>query len=173
MSRRTLYIFGAVALGIATVSSAALAFAGHGKPGLWQISTKIDLGGMGAMPQLSPKQAAQMKAMGIRIPNASTFTITHCMTPEEVAMTKPPPMGRPGHEQDCKMQNLRSNGSSVSADMVCDAKDTKGSGHFALVYDSPEHYTGKVTMSMDSHGRHMATNTSFEAKWLSADCKAK
>src|SRR6202000_1712933 len=57
--------------------------------------------------------------------------------------------------------------------MVCDAKDVKGGGHFAIVYDSPEHYSGKMTMSMDSHGHHMATNTSFEAKWLSADCKAK
>ena len=83
------------------------------------------------------------------------------------------PMGRPGHEPDCKMQNMKADGSSVSADMVCDSKDMKGGGHFALVYDSPEHYTGKVTMSMDTHGRHMTTNTSFEAKWLSADCKAK
>ncbi|HEX4294561.1 MAG TPA: DUF3617 domain-containing protein [Rhizomicrobium sp.] len=173
MSRRNLYISGAVALGIAAVSSAALAFAGHGKPGLWQISTKIDLGGMGAMPQLSPKQAAQMKALGIQIPNNNTFMITHCMTPQEAAMIKPPPMGRPGHEPDCKMQNMKTDGSSVSADMVCDAKDMKGGGHFAIVYDSPEHYTGKMTMSMDSHGRHMATNTSFEAKWLSADCKGK
>ena len=88
-------------------------------------------------------------------------------------MIKPPPMGRPGHESDCKMQNLKTGGSSVSADMVCDGKDMKGGGHFALAYDSPEHYAGSMTMSMDSHGHHVATNTSFEAKWVSADCKAK
>ena len=172
MSRRILYISGAVALSIAATPVAVLAGV-HGRPGLWRISTKIDLGGMGAMPQLSPKQAAQMKALGMHIPNTSTFTVTHCMTPQEAAMIKPPPMGRPGHEPDCKMQNMKADGSSVSADMVCDSKDMKGGGHFALVYDSPEHYTGKVTMSMDTHGRHMTTNTSFEAKWLSADCKAK
>ena len=165
MSRRTLYISGAVALGIAAVSSAALA--AHGKPGLWQITTKMDMAGM---PQLTPEQAAKMKAMGVHIP--TDFTVTHCMTPEEAAMIKPPPMGRPGHEQDCKMQNMKTDGSSVSADMVCNSKDMKGGGHFALTYDSTEHYTGKVTMNVDSHGHHVVSNVSFAARWLSADCKA-
>ena len=169
MNRRSLYISAAAALGIAAVSSAALAYAGHGKPGLWQITTKMDIGGM---MQLSPKQAAQMKAMGMHIPNRNTFTVTHCMTPQEAAMIKPPPMGSPGHEPLCKMQNMKTVGSSVSADMVCDSKDMKGGGHFAIAYDSPEHYTGKVMMSMDSRGHHTASNTSFEAKWLSADCKS-
>jgi len=164
-----LYISGAAALSIAAVSSAALAFAGHGKPGLWQITTKMDMGGM---PQLTSAQAAQMKAMGIHIPTNNTFTVTHCMTPQEAAMIKPPPMGRPGHEPECKMQNMKTEGSSVSADMVCDSKDVKGGGHFALAYDSPEHYTGRMTMNMDTRGHHVASTTSFEAKWLSADCKA-
>ncbi len=170
MNRRNLYISGAVALSIVAVSSAALAFAGHGKPGLWQITTKMDMGGM---PHLTPEQAARMKAMGMHISTNNTFTITHCTTPQEAAMFKPPPMGRPGHEPQCKMQNMKTDGSSVSADMVCDTKDVKGGGHFALTYDSPEHYTGKITMSTDIHGHHTASSTSFEAKWLSADCKAK
>ena len=132
MSRRSLYILGAVALGALTLPIAALA-APHGKPGLWQITTKMDMAGM---PQLTPDQQAKMKAMGVHIP--TDFTVTHCMTPEEAAMIKPPPMGRPGHEQDCKMQNMKTDGSSVSADMVCDSKDMKGGGHFALAnaYDA-------------------------------------
>ena len=59
------------------------------------------------------------------------------------------------------------------ADMVCDAKDVKGGGHFALVYDSPEHYAGKVTMDAVAEGHPVKTTMSFEAHWISADCKEK
>ncbi len=166
MNRRNLYVSGAVALSLCAIPAAALA--PHGKPGLWQITTKMNMAGM---PQLTPEQAARMKAMGVHIPTNTTFTVTHCMTPQEATTFKPPPMGRPGHEPLCKMQNMKTDGSSVSADMVCDSRDMKGGGHFALAYDSPEHYTGKVTMSFDSRGHHTASSTSFEAKWLSADCK--
>jgi hypothetical protein len=111
-----------------------------------------------------------MRAMGIQMPKNSTFTTTHCMTAEEVGMEKPPPAL--AHGKQCAMQNLKTQGQSVSADMVCSGKEMKGKGHFTLAYDTPEHYAGKVTFSGDAHGRHLATTTTFEAKWVSANCKS-
>ena len=166
---RRSYIGAAAALGMAALATASLA-AGMGKAGLWEVTTKADMGGM--MASITPEQRAKMKAMGIKIPENNTFSMTHCVTPQEAGQFKMPPMGRPGHEPPCRMANLKTTASSASADMVCDGKDMKGGGHFALAYNSPEHYAGKVTMEVDTHGHHMATTTTFEAKWLSADCKA-
>jgi len=143
------------------------AWAGHGKVGLWKITTKMDMGGM---PQLSPEQMAKMRSMGIKAPMNNTFTTEHCMTAQEVAMSRPPEIGHHG-KQECKMQNMKSVGQSVSADMVCTG-DAHGSGHFALNYDSPEHYSGRMSMNIAVHGRAMASTTSFEGRWISATCKA-
>jgi hypothetical protein len=154
---------GAVSL---VVLTSGAAWAGHGKVGLWQITTKMDMSGM---PQIPPEQMAKMKAMGIHLPVNNTFTTEHCMTAEEVAMSTPPDMSRHG-KQECKMQNLKTNGQSMSADMVCTG-EANGSGHFSVIYDSPEHYSGKMAMNVAVHGQAMASTTSFEGQWISAACK--
>jgi hypothetical protein len=40
-------------------------------------------------------------------------------------------------------------------------------------FDSPMHYAGNVSMSFNANGRPMSTSSTFDAKWLSADCKAE
>ena len=162
--RLSIRIAGAAALAVVAASGAALA--GHGKVGLWQITTKMDMSGM---PQIPPDQAAKMRAMGVETPSNGIFTTTHCMTAEEVAMDKPP--SALAHGKECAMQNLKTEGQNVSADMVCSGKEMNGKGHFTLAYDTLEHYTGKVTFSGAARGHPMTTTTTFEAKWVSADCK--
>ncbi len=142
-----------------------------GKPGLWEFTTHADMNGL--MASITPEQRAKMKAMGIDIPENSTFTFSRCVTPQESAMIKPPPIGRPGHEKDCKLENLKTTSSSASADMVCGGDKINGSGHFEMAYDSPEHYAGHVSMNVEHGGQRVKTAMSFEAKWLGSDCKAK
>jgi hypothetical protein len=161
---------GAVVLGVTALSTAGLA-AGMGKAGLWEVTTHADLGG--AMASLTPDQRAKMKAAGINIPNDATFTMTHCVTPEEAGQFKPPPMGRMGHDKDCRVENLKTTSNGATADLVCDGAHMKGGGHFSIAYDSPEHYAGKVVMDGVAGGHPIKSSVSFEAKWLSADCKAK
>ncbi len=156
----------ACAAALAVVAASGTALAGHGKVGLWQVTTKMD---MSDMPQIPPDQAEKMRAMGIHIPSNGVFTTTHCMTAEEVAMDKPPPAL--AHRKECSMQNFKTEGQNVSADMVCSGKEMNGNGHFTLAYDTPEHYAGKVTFSGAARGHPMTTTTTFEAKWVSADCK--
>jgi Protein of unknown function (DUF3617) len=169
--RRSLRITGAVTvLGAAALATAALAAAGLGKAGLWEVTTHADMSGM--MASLTPEQRARMKAAGIQMPENNTFTMTHCVTAAEVGQFKPPTMGRAGHEKDCNVANLKTTSNSASADLVCTGEHMKG-GHFSLVYDTPEHYAGKVTMNTVVQGHPSVSNISFEAKWLSADCKAK
>jgi hypothetical protein len=127
----------------------------------------------GVMAGLTPEQRAQMKSMGIKIPENSSFSVDHCVTPEEAAQFKPPPLGKMGHEKECHVENLKTNASGASADMVCDGEHMKGGGHFSIVYDSREHYAGKVTIDAVADGHPVKTTMSFEAHWLGADCNAK
>jgi hypothetical protein len=154
------------AVGAISLFAVNAAWAGHGKVGLWQITTRMNMSGM---PQIPPEQMAKMKAMGIRVPVNNTFTTEHCMTAEEVAMSKPPEMPRHG-SQECKMQNMKAEGQSISADMICTG-EANGSGHFSMTYDSPEHYSGQMSMNIAVHGRPMASTTSFEGRWVAAVCK--
>ena len=152
-----------VAAGLAIVLAVpGVSLAGPGKAGLWEITTQ-----MGGMPQIPPEQLAKMRAAGVNVPMSNTFTTQHCVTPEEAAATKPPPMGR---NKECQMGKVNVAGGAVSGDMTCSGEEMKGTGHFQINYDTPQHYSGQMAFSGDSHGRHVDMTNKFEGKWLSASC---
>jgi Protein of unknown function (DUF3617) len=147
-------------------SSAALAM--HAKPGEWQVSMKMDMAGI---PQIPPAQLARMRAMGIHVPmGGDTLTVTHCITPAEAAMDRIPAMSKE-HQKYCSMQNMKTSAGGMSADMVCTGK-VQGGGHMEVRFDSPEHYAGKISMNFSANGHPVSSTSTFEAKWLSADCEA-
>jgi hypothetical protein len=151
-------------------SAATPALAAHGKAGLWQITTTMNMPNLAA--QIPPAQLAQMRAHGIKLPTGSSVTVTHCMTPQEVVMDKPPSMPS-RHGEECKMQNLKTIGQAMSADMVCSGKDMQGTGHLQISYDTAEHYAGKMSFNAVAHGHPMAITNSFEGRWMSASCGAE
>lgn len=156
--------FGIVLLA-ATAASPALA--GHGKVGLWEVTTTTS--GQAMTAQLPPAVLARMRAHGMNM-QGNSFTAQHCMTEDEVKMDKPPPMPK-HHGQECKVQNLRTAGKTISADMVCSG-NANGTGHFSSTYDSPERYSGRMSFNMTVNGHTMAVNNSFEGRWISASCGA-
>ena len=54
----------------------------HGKPGLWNITTTMQM----AMPQLPPEAMAMMKSRGIKLPGIGGEPVKTqiCMTEEEI-----------------------------------------------------------------------------------------
>ena len=167
---KQLVLCGVVAAGLVAAPLAAIA--SHGKVGLWSITTTMDMGGMRPMPQMpqmTPEQMAKMKQMGIQMPGMGgpphTMTTQHCMTAAEVNSDKPPP----AREHDCTMTNEKIAGQSMSADMVCTG-EMKGNGHLTVIYDSTEHYSGKMDFTGASHGHQMSMTNTFEGKWVSANC---
>jgi hypothetical protein len=141
----------------------------HARPGEWQVSMKMDMTGM---PQIPPAQLAKMRAMGIHLPvGGDTITVTHCVTPSEAAMDKIPTMAKE-RQKYCSMQNLKTSAVGMSADMVCAGK-VQGGGHMQVRFDSPQHYAGTVSMSLNANGHPMHSTNTFDAKWLSDDCKAE
>ncbi|MEJ0025733.1 MAG: DUF3617 domain-containing protein [Rhizomicrobium sp.] len=124
------------------VPSAALA--GHGKVGLWSTTSTVTMD-MPGMANMAPQ----------------THSATFCMTAEQVNSDAPPPSENPS----CKMQNVRHDGQTVSADMVCHGQ-MEGTGHFSTTYDSDTHYKAQFSMAMSG----MTMNSAIEGKWLKADC---
>jgi Protein of unknown function (DUF3617) len=161
-----IFTTGLAAVVLVAASSSALAL--HGKAGLWSVSVKVDMAGM---PQIPPEQLAKMNAMGIHIPmGGDTITTTHCVTPAEAAMDKIPTMSKE-HQKYCAVQNLKSSADGMSADMICTGK-VEGNGHMTFHFDSPEHYVGSGSLNAVVNGHPMKSSTSFEARWVSAECKA-
>lgn len=143
------------------------AWAGHGKAGLWNVSTSMDMGNM--QMQMPPEAMARMKEMGMKMPSAQTFSSQICMTQAEVDTDKLPPMGR--NEMGCTSHAVSQTSSSVSAEMVCNG-DMKGTGHMQIAYTGAEHYAGSYNFKGVVHGHPMETNSNFKGDWVKADCGA-
>ncbi|HEY3638342.1 MAG TPA: DUF3617 domain-containing protein [Rhizomicrobium sp.] len=154
--------------GFALTTAALLpiaAQAAHGKAGLWEITTHMSMPGMAA--QIPPEALARMKAMGMSMPGNQTFTAQHCMTADEVAQDKPPPMR---NSQDCSTSNVTHDAHTFNVDMVCKGDNMVGQGHATVTYDSDEHYSGSFSFTGTAHGHPANMTNSFDGKWISADC---
>jgi hypothetical protein len=153
---------------VVLIAAGGAAFASHGKAGLWDIQTTMNMGGM-EMPDMSklpPEAQAQMRKMGVQM-KGNTISSQHCMTADDVAQDKLPSVQ---HNKNCSMEHTTASGGAVSADMVCTGEDMQGTGHLSVAYDGDSHYTGKMTMTGNAHGHPLNVTYSFEGKWVSADC---
>ncbi|HXS05715.1 MAG TPA: DUF3617 domain-containing protein [Rhizomicrobium sp.] len=149
----------------AIILAPGAAFAGHGKAGLWNVSTTMDMGGM----QVSPEAMARMKAMGVKMPSAQTFSSQICMTQAEVDSDKLPPMGR--NDTGCTNHIVSQTGTAITAEMVCNG-EMKGTGRLQIAYSNPEHYAGTYSFKGAVHGHDMSTTSSFKGDWVKVDCGA-
>jgi hypothetical protein len=142
-----------------------MAFAGHGKAGLWNISTTMDMGGV----QMPPEAMAKMKSMGVKMPSAQTFGTQMCMTQAEVDSDKTPPMGR--NDTGCTSHIVSQTGTAMTSETVCNG-EMKGTGRMQIAYSSTEHYAGSYSFKGVVHGQQMNTTSSFKGDWVKADCGA-
>ncbi|MDE2182079.1 MAG: DUF3617 domain-containing protein [Alphaproteobacteria bacterium] len=160
-----------LALGAALLAVAPLAWAGHGKVGLWEITIHNNSGHMSGMPDMSklpPEARAQMQSHHAGMMGPNGMTVRHCMTAAEVNNDKPDL----AHNSQCKASNIKMSGQTFSADIVCSGKTMNGKGHVQIAYTSPEHYTGSETMSLIVDGQPMQHDMTMEGKWVSAVCPA-
>lgn len=98
------------------------------KPGLWEITTSMEMPGMPFQPPPS--------------------TVRHCYTPEEV---KAQPV--PGDEQ-CKVTDLKSSGNKTSWKFVCTGEAaSKGEGE--ITYRGDSAYEGKSRMETEGMTMNM------------------
>lgn len=144
-----------------------IAFAGHLKPGIWKMTTAIDLGA--SVPQIPPEQLARLQSMGIKVPAPGQgITTQQCVTPEMAARDAPPHMG--SNDSGCTSQNEKVSVSSMSADLVCSGT-MKGQGTMQLTFADQEHYTGLFTFKGVSSGHPVDLKSTFTGERISGACK--
>ncbi|MGO8740163.1 DUF3617 domain-containing protein [Rhodoblastus sp.] len=156
---RALWFVTAVGAGCAI---SAVAWASHGKAGLWEITVRNAMDrtpGMPDLSQLPPEARARIEAAV-----SKGVTVRHCMTEADVNNDT-----RAWSNQTCKTTNTRRSGQTFSLDLVCAGKMT-GHGHVEYTYDSPEHYSGVQNMSVIVNGQTVTHTTNIDAQWVSADC---
>ena len=164
----------AFALAAATVSAQTL------KPGLWEISSKMQGGAAGgqmnqamadmqkqmaAMPPDQRKMVEEMMAkQGMRMaPGGGGMNVQVCMSKEmvernEVVMDR----------SDCKVTNHSRSGSVTKASFSCTSPPATGETQVTIA--SAEAYSSRTTVKTTVDGKPETMNIDASGKWLSANC---
>lgn len=139
---------GWIALGgiIALALTTGQALADHGKVGLWEVTTTVRTAGPNAMQR--------------------SFSNQHCMTAEEVKSTEIP---ESSDNKSCKLTDQHADGQRLTARMTCSGP-AAGTGKMTVSYDSPTHYSGKLTMTTKAGDQTIQMSNAFEGKWVSPNC---
>lgn len=143
----------------------AMAYAAHGKAGLWTVTSTMDLPNM---PPVPPNVQAMMKARHVAIPNSGQPFVTQmCMTEEEVNADKPPPINN-GNEH-CDTKVLNQSPAIMEAEITCHGR-VDGVGHVKVNWSSNEHYEGMYNFkgAMQGHPQDMITH--FSGDFVKSDC---
>lgn len=137
-------------------------------PGLWEITMQSDQMKNMAQPKVSPEQAAQMRKMGITLPEASNggMVMKVCYTKEMLAEREVPSAP---NDQECKPTSMSRNGNSFSGTTVCDGPNMKGTGTVQGTMTATSQQltsTFKGTMG----GQAVNHTSQMSGKYLGADC---
>jgi hypothetical protein len=144
-----------------------MALAGHGKAGLWNVTTTVK---MADMPEMSPQVMAMLKQHGMKVPGSGGPISTQvCMTQADVDSDAPPNVSN--RDMQCKTHIIKKTASSVAADMTCSGR-MQGTGHLQVAYSGAEHYAGSYRFNGTMEGRPQEMSSSFRGDWVRADCGA-
>lgn len=154
-----------VAASVILVPVAALA--AHGRPGLWNVTTSME---MANMPQMPPEAMAMMKSRGMKMPGmGQPMTSQMCMTQEQVNGDTPPAMHN--REENCTTKLLSQTGSSMKSQVTCHGR-MEGVGLSEMNWRGNEHYEGTYSFKGTMEGRPQSISTRFSGDFVKADCGA-
>lgn len=132
---------------LALVALPALAGENPMQPGMWEITTQMNMPGM-------PYQMPPM-------------TFKHCVTPEMLAKDhglgeqKSPPGSH------CERTRMKLSGNRAEWAVSCTGKANM-SGHGTLTWDSPDSYHGETHLTMDMDGQTRNMTQTMQGKRLGA-----
>ena len=142
----------------------AAAFAGHGKAGLWNVTSSMQ---MANMPQMPPEAMAMMKSRGMSMPGMGQPMVTQlCMTQEQVNGDVPPAMNR---SENCTAKVLSQTGNSMKSEVTCHGR-MEGMGHAEMTWRGNEHYEGTYNFNGTMEGRPQNISTRYSGDFVKADC---
>ena len=162
----------------AAVVLASAAGAENLKPGLWEVTHKMQTSGgqmeqgmaemqqqMASMPPEQRKQMEEMMArQGVRMGQpGGAMSMKVCMTKEMVERNE-----LPAQQGDCKTTQQSRSGNTMKMAFSCSKPPSSGEGQVTFV--SPEAYTTKMVMTSTASGKPQKIDMEGSGKWLGADC---
>jgi hypothetical protein len=179
ISRTRLLVASALMAGVTSAAMAA-ALSLHAETGLWEISSKVKIGGMQAamasqmsqanMAHMPPEARAQMQAAMASMDGVHTNKTTSCLTKEELDRPFHPEGHEPG--ENCKETVISASATDEQVNIVCTGnRSMQGTVHFAM--SSPTTMHGHMQMNAVQDGHPMNIETELDGRWLGADCSAK
>ena len=145
----------------------AVAFAAHGKVGLWNVTTTMQ---MSNAPQIPPEALAMMKERHLPIPGSGQpVTSQICMTQEQVNADKPPAMSN--REESCDTKVLNQSPGLMEANVSCHGR-MNGVGHIKVIWRGNEHYEGIYNFKGVMNGQPHEMTTHYSGDYVKSDCGA-
>jgi hypothetical protein len=137
------------------------------KPGLWEMAMKSDM--VKEMPKLTPEQLAQIKKMGIEMPQMQNGAVVTkvCITPEMAERNQTPDMGG---QHECKAGKQNRSGDMYTVNLICDGPNIKGEGVIKGTIVGGERVNSTYDFSGTSLGKPVKQHHETSGKWLGADC---
>jgi len=167
------------ALAMVTIALAAQAQPRTLKPGLWEISSRMQTGSgemekamaqaQKEMASLPPEQRKMMQDMmakqgvGLGAGGAGGMTVKICMTKEMIERDE-----IASQEGDCKTARAPWVGNSMKMSFTCAKPPSKGEGQVTII--SPQAYSMKMTLDTTASGKPERMAMDNTGKWLSAEC---
>lgn len=171
----TTSLLAAAALAFATAASAQTT-----KPGLWEITNKMQSGSgemekaMAGMEKqlasMSPEQRKQMQDMmakqGVSMGPGSggAMSVKMCIT-KEMAERNEMPQQQQG---DCKTTQSPRSGNTMKISYTCTQPPSSGEG--VMTFNGDTAYTMKMNTTSTIKGKAEKMTMDASGKWLSADC---
>jgi hypothetical protein len=172
----------ALAAALALSWAATAAQAQTLKPGLWEVSNKMQsasgemekgMADMQAqMAAMTPEQRKMMQDMmarqGVAIGSGGpgAMVVKVCMTKEMIEHNE---VAR-GGEGDCKTSHAPRVGNQMKYSFTCTNPPSSGEGQVTFL--GPEAYQTKMVMNTMHKGRSEKVNMDGQGKWLAGDCGA-
>jgi len=152
----------------AVLLAPAAAWAAHGRAGLWNISTTMEMPNMPQMPQMPPEAMAMMKARGMSMPGMGGAPIVTqiCMTQDEVNADRIPSMNS---EESCTSKVLSQTPSSMTAETTCHGR-MEGVGRMQMAWRGNDHYEGTYSFKGMMQGRPHQMTSHYTGDFVKADC---
>ncbi|HTO42288.1 MAG TPA: DUF3617 domain-containing protein [Rhizomicrobium sp.] len=158
---------GAAVIAAAALATSAWAASPAPKPGLWDITTKMDMGSsqmqIPDLSQMPPEVQAQLKKMNIT-PTSNGIRTQQCITQAEIDRQDLPMAGK-----DCKMLRSNRTANSFTAEIACNG-EISGTGQMEFRFPTPERFSGVTKMRGIAQGMPVSMTSTFDGKWLSASC---
>ena len=167
-------------LAAALVAGASAASAQSMKPGLWEITSKMQTASgqmerqmaqaQQQMANMPPDQRKMMEEMmarqGVKMGTAGGggMTMKVCMTKEMVEHNEMPSQQR----GDCKTTSQTRSGNTMKMAFACTNPPSTGEGQFT--FNGSEGYTMKMAVNTTVQGKPETMNMDANGKWLGADC---